>query len=88
MIINAKERRKIEERNGEVPMTVLLDEGGFAQKLTLDPCPKEGKGGNQMGESVPVRGGSKQKGLEHGLCLGPLRDRAEASMAGGRQVRV
>ena len=38
-------------------MTVLLAEGGFAQKLTLDPYPKEGKGGNQMGESAPARGG-------------------------------
>lgn len=69
-------------------MTVLLAEGGFAQKLTLDPYPKEGKGGNQMGESAPARGGSKQKGLEHGLCPGPLRDREEASTAGGRQVSV
>lgn len=69
-------------------MRVLLSGGVFAQKVTLDPCPKEGKGGSQMGESVPVRGGGKQKGPEHGLCLGPLRDREEASMAGGRWERV
>lgn len=36
-----------------------------------------------MEESSLDRGESKQRGLEHGLCLGSLRDKEEANRARG-----
>lgn len=82
MIINAKEKHKIEERKRECLCQWLCLDKALLRRWYLIFALKEVRKGAKWGKNVPDRGKSKWKGLEHGVRLVPLRYREEASMAG------
>lgn len=80
MIINTKEKPKIEEKNREC----LWQWSCLGEALLRSDVwsLREVREGAKWGKKVPDKVKNKWKGLEHGVCLMPLRYRKEVKVSG------